>query len=82
MFEDAVRLYDLALSHDKAMKLLNQLLSRHLSEPTIPGSTKDRIKTLALEIAHRLVPCSHMKNDCQLYFNMKNSKLLLTLSTV
>ncbi|XP_067934981.1 nuclear pore complex protein Nup93-like [Watersipora subatra] len=53
MFEEAVKLYDLAQSHEKALRLLSQLLSSHLSEPSVSGSAKDRIHSLALDIAKR-----------------------------
>jgi len=53
LFEDAVKLYDLAGKHDKVLELLNKLLTQVLSQAPSPQSTKDRLKNLAVSIAQR-----------------------------
>ncbi|XP_006820413.2 nuclear pore complex protein Nup93-like [Saccoglossus kowalevskii] len=53
LFEDAVKLYDLAGNHDKVLELLNKLLSPLVSTPNSPQSTRDRLKNLSLSIAER-----------------------------
>ncbi|XP_070536264.1 nuclear pore complex protein Nup93-like [Ptychodera flava] len=53
LFEDAVKLYDLAGNHEKVLELLNKLLSPLVSAPSSPQSTRGRCKDLALAIAER-----------------------------
>lgn len=52
--EDAVRLYDLAGDHEKALTILNTLLTTKISEkPGIETSNRDQLEGLALKIAER-----------------------------
>ncbi|XP_074644286.1 nuclear pore complex protein Nup93-like [Tubulanus polymorphus] len=53
MFEEAVKLYDLASNSEKVLELMNKLLSQVLSQPPTPQSSRDRLKCLALAIAER-----------------------------
>ncbi|ELT94870.1 hypothetical protein CAPTEDRAFT_177509 [Capitella teleta] len=53
LYEDAVRLYDLAKKYDKVLSLCSKLLSEVVSQPPAPQSNKDRRKQLALSIAQR-----------------------------
>ncbi|KAL5020849.1 hypothetical protein ScPMuIL_000004 [Solemya velum] len=59
LFEDAVRLYDLAKKHDKVLELLNKLLSQVVSQATSPQSTRDRLKNLAFDVAGRYRTMGH-----------------------
>ena len=53
MFEDSVRLYDLAKKHDKVIELLNKLLAQVISLPPVPESRRNRLQKQAIEIAKR-----------------------------
>ncbi|XP_052062169.1 nuclear pore complex protein Nup93-like [Mytilus californianus] len=53
LFEDAVRLYDLAKKHDKVLELLNKLLSQVVSQASSTQSSRDRLRSLAFGIAER-----------------------------
>lgn len=53
LFEDAVRLYDLAKKHDKVLELLNKLLSQVVSQANSTQSSRDRLRGLAVCIAER-----------------------------
>ena len=44
MFEDSVRLYDLAKKHDKVIELLNKLLAQVIALPPIQESRRDRLQ--------------------------------------
>lgn len=53
LLEDAVKLYDLAMNHDKVLELLNKLLTQVLAQPTTPQSNKYRYKQMAVSVAER-----------------------------
>lgn len=53
MFEDSVKLYDLAKKHDKVIELLNKLLAQVISLAPIPESRRDRLQRQAVDIAKR-----------------------------
>jgi nuclear pore complex protein Nup93 len=53
MFEDSVRLYDLAKKHDKVIELLNKLLAQVISLPPVPESRRDRLQRQAIDVAKR-----------------------------
>uniref|UniRef100_A0A8C4NAP7 Nuclear pore complex protein Nup93 n=1 Tax=Eptatretus burgeri TaxID=7764 RepID=A0A8C4NAP7_EPTBU len=53
LFEEAVKLYDLAGNVDKVLELMSRLLSPLVAAPGAPHSNRDRLKTAALEIADR-----------------------------
>lgn len=59
LFEDAVKLYDLAHSHEKVLSLINQLLSSVVSQPSLPQSNRERLRVLALGIAKRYQTLGH-----------------------
>ncbi|KAH9515701.1 Nucleoporin nup93 [Bulinus truncatus] len=59
LFEDAVRLYDLAKNHEKALSLMNKLLSQVVSIAPSPQSTRDRLKAIALNMAERYSTFGH-----------------------
>ena len=53
MFEDSVKLFDLAKKHDKVIELLNKLLAQVISLPPVPESRRDRLQRQAVEVAKR-----------------------------
>ncbi|KAK1163612.1 nuclear pore complex protein Nup93 isoform X1 [Acipenser oxyrinchus oxyrinchus] len=53
LFEEAVKLYELAKNPDKVMGLMNKLLSPVVSQVSAPQSNKERLKNMALSIAER-----------------------------
>ncbi|XP_069113478.1 nuclear pore complex protein Nup93-like [Argopecten irradians] len=53
LFEDAVRLYDLAEKHDKVLEILNKLISQVVSRSNSPQSSRDRLRSLAIGMAER-----------------------------
>jgi len=59
LFEDAVRLYDLAKNQEAALGIMNKLLSQCVAQASQPQSTRDRLATLALSMAQRYQACGH-----------------------
>jgi nuclear pore complex protein Nup93 len=59
MFEDSIRLYDLANNHEKVIELLNKLLGQVVSEPSVAESRRDRLQKQAVEIARRYRAVGH-----------------------
>ncbi|XP_076352512.1 nuclear pore complex protein Nup93-like [Tachypleus tridentatus] len=59
LYEDAVKLYDLAKKHEKVLEMLNKLLSQVVPQVKIPGSTRDRLESMALDIAERYKTHGH-----------------------
>ena len=53
MFEDSVKLYDLAKKHEKVIELLNKLLAQVISLPPVPESRRDRLQRQAIDVAKR-----------------------------
>ncbi|XP_064414648.1 nuclear pore complex protein Nup93 isoform X2 [Latimeria chalumnae] len=53
LFEEAVKLYDLAKNSDKVLEIMNRLLSPVISQISAPQSNKERLKNMALSIAER-----------------------------
>ena len=53
MFEDSVKLYDLAKKHDKVIELLNKLLAQVISLPPVAESRRDRLQKQAIDVAKR-----------------------------
>ncbi|EDO41551.1 predicted protein [Nematostella vectensis] len=53
LFEEAIRLYDLAKNHDKTIELMNKLISQVVSTCGAPQSPRDRLHNMAVEIADR-----------------------------
>ena len=48
MFEDSVRLYDLAKMHEKTIELLNKLLAQVVTQQNVPESRRDRLQVWPL----------------------------------
>jgi len=59
MFEDSIRLYDLANNHEKVIELLNKLLAQVISEPSVAESRRDRLQRQAVEVARRYRNIGH-----------------------
>jgi len=59
LFEDAVRLYDLAKNHEKALSIMNKLLSQVVAVAPSPQSTRDRLATLSVAMAERYQSMGH-----------------------
>uniref|UniRef100_A0A7N8XM50 Nuclear pore complex protein Nup93 n=1 Tax=Mastacembelus armatus TaxID=205130 RepID=A0A7N8XM50_9TELE len=53
LFEEAVRLYELAKNPDKVLELMNRLLSPVIAQVSAPQSNKERLKNTAVAIAER-----------------------------
>ncbi|KAM4619080.1 LOW QUALITY PROTEIN: nuclear pore complex protein Nup93 [Polymixia lowei] len=53
LFEEAVKLYELAKNPDKVLELMNRLLSPVIAQISAPQSNKERLKNTALAIAER-----------------------------
>ncbi|KAM9816270.1 nuclear pore complex protein Nup93 isoform X2 [Syngnathus typhle] len=53
LFEEAVKLYELAKNPDKVLELMNRLLSPVIAQINAPQSNKERLKNTALAIASR-----------------------------
>jgi len=59
LFEDAVRLYDLAKNQEKALAIMNKLLSQVVAMAASPQSSRDRLATLAVSMAERYQSSGH-----------------------
>ena len=59
MFEDSVKLYDLAKMHERVIELLNKLLAQVVTQPNVAESRRDRLQRQALEIAKRYSAIGH-----------------------
>lgn len=88
LFEEAVKLYDLAKKHDHVVTLLSKLLSQVVSQVSAPGSSRDRLQRLALEIAQRYrnhgsnagrdsVGTFHLLLDAMTFFDYYHARQLL-----
>ncbi|PSN56287.1 Nuclear pore complex protein Nup93 [Blattella germanica] len=53
MFEDAIKLYDLAGNHEKVLSLMTAMLSQVVHQVTRPGSLRARLQELAESITAR-----------------------------
>ncbi|MEQ2315998.1 hypothetical protein AMECASPLE_028147, partial [Ameca splendens] len=53
LFEEAVRLYELAKNPDKVLELMNKILSPVIAQVSVPQSNKERLKNTAVAIAER-----------------------------
>ncbi|ESO86520.1 hypothetical protein LOTGIDRAFT_179365 [Lottia gigantea] len=77
LFEDAIRLYDLSENHDKALSLMNKLLSQVVPQPSSPQSNRDRLKNMAIGMAERYRKMQHTATTS----NTNTFYLLLDLIT-
>uniref|UniRef100_A0A673JB72 Nuclear pore complex protein Nup93 n=1 Tax=Sinocyclocheilus rhinocerous TaxID=307959 RepID=A0A673JB72_9TELE len=53
LFEEAVKLYELARNADKVLELMNKLLCPVIAQVSEPQSNKERLKNMAVAIAER-----------------------------
>uniref|UniRef100_A0A6Q2X7X8 Nuclear pore complex protein Nup93 n=1 Tax=Esox lucius TaxID=8010 RepID=A0A6Q2X7X8_ESOLU len=53
LFEEAVKLYELAKNPDKVLELMNRLLSPVVAQVGVPQSNKERLKNTAVAVAER-----------------------------
>ncbi|EDS25850.1 nuclear pore complex protein Nup93 [Culex quinquefasciatus] len=53
MFEDAIRLFDLAGIHEQALRYTSILLSQVVHQANKPGSLRERLQRMALEFTER-----------------------------
>ncbi|XP_072013036.1 nuclear pore complex protein Nup93-like [Amphiura filiformis] len=77
LFEDALKLYDLARNTDKVLEILNRLLSPVVSSPNSHQSTRERLQRLAVAIAERYADQALSANQS----TTKSFHLLLDLMT-
>ena len=63
MFEDSIRLYDLANKHEKVIELLNKLLAQVVSEPSLAESRRDRLQRQAVDLAKRYRSVGHSSSQ-------------------
>ncbi|GFR90684.1 nuclear pore complex protein Nup93 [Elysia marginata] len=77
MFEDAVKLYDLSQNHEKALSLMNKLLSQVVAVAPAPQSTRDRLSSMATSMAVRYNKVGHEATQ----ITTKTFYLLLDLIT-
>ncbi|XP_055926335.1 nuclear pore complex protein Nup93-like [Argiope bruennichi] len=62
LYEDAIKLYDLAKKHDKVIEILNKLLSQVVPQVNVVGSNRQRLENVALSIAERYRMQGHTAN--------------------
>ncbi|GIY44503.1 nuclear pore complex protein Nup93 [Caerostris extrusa] len=62
LYEDAIKLYDLAKKHDKVIEILNKLLSQVVPQMNVVGSNRQRLENVALNIAERYKMQGHTAN--------------------
>ncbi|XP_071479796.1 nuclear pore complex protein Nup93-like [Diadema antillarum] len=77
LFEDALKLYDLAGNSDKVLELMNQLLSPVVASANSPQSNRERLQGLAVSIAERYQAQGLIGSPA----NTKSFYLLLDLMT-
>ncbi|CAG9807920.1 unnamed protein product [Chironomus riparius] len=53
LFEDAIKMYDLAENPEQTLRYIITLLSQVVHQQTKPGSMKERLQTISLEISER-----------------------------
>ncbi|XP_042895519.1 nuclear pore complex protein Nup93 [Parasteatoda tepidariorum] len=62
LYEDAIKLYDLAKKHEKVIEILNKLMSQVTPEMNVLGSNRQRLENIALSIAERYKIQGHSAN--------------------
>lgn len=77
MFEDSVKLYDLARKHDKVIELLNKLLAQVIAQPASVESRRDRLQRQSVDVAKRYRSLGHSASKA----NIESFYLLLDLMT-
>lgn len=53
LYEDAIKLYDLADNQEEVLSLLSVLLAQVVNQPSKPGSQRERLQSLAQDITTR-----------------------------
>ncbi|CAH3176978.1 unnamed protein product [Porites lobata] len=64
--EEAVNLFDLAKSHEKALEILNKLLSQVVASPSGLQSPRDRLQTMAFDLAQRYRTLGHTASQSRI----------------
>lgn len=64
--EEAVKLFDLAKNHDRALEILNKLLSQVISASSGLQSPRDRLQTLAVDLAQRYRTLGHSASQSRI----------------
>ncbi|XP_058967670.1 nuclear pore complex protein Nup93 [Pocillopora verrucosa] len=64
--EEAVKLFDLAKNHDGALEILNKLLSQVISASSGVQSQRDRLHTLAFDLAQRYRTSGHSASQSRI----------------
>eukprot|EP00095_Tigriopus_kingsejongensis_P011127 maker-scaffold645_size120276-snap-gene-0.39 protein:Tk11127 transcript:maker-scaffold645_size120276-snap-gene-0.39-mRNA-1 annotation:"nuclear pore complex protein nup93" len=77
MFEDSVKLYDLARKHDKVIELLNKLLAQVIAQPSAVESRRERLQRQAVDVAKRYRTLGHGASQA----TIESFYLLLDLMT-
>lgn len=77
LFEDALKLYDLAGNTDKVLELMNKLLSPVVASSNSPQSSRERLQSIAISVAERYQAQGLSGNAA----NTKSFYLLLDLMT-
>lgn len=53
MFEDAIKLFDIAEDHEQALRYISILLSQVVHQPSKTGSLRERLQSLSHEFSKR-----------------------------
>lgn len=64
--EEAVKLFDLAKNHDKALEILNKLLSQVISTSSGLQSPRDRLQAMAFDLAQRYRTLGHTASQSRI----------------
>lgn len=64
--EEAVKLFDLAKNHEKALEMLNKLLSQVVSTSSGLQSPRDRLQAMAYDLAQRYRALGHTASQSRL----------------
>jgi len=64
--EEAVKLFDLAKNHEKALELLNKLLSQVVSASSGLQSPRDRLQNMAVDLAQRYRTLGHTASQSRI----------------
>lgn len=64
--EEAVKLFDLAKNHEKALEILNKLLSQVVATSGSLQSPRDRLQTMAVDLAQRYRTLGHSASQSRI----------------
>jgi len=68
LYEDAIKLYDLAKKHENVIEILNKLLSQVIPQMNVVGSNRQRLENIALSIAERYKSQGHSAESAGTFF--------------